>query len=85
MKMSDFREKVEGRSIHLGESLKKKKKASIFRNIWGKKVRSWGKRVKILRKGWGKNVRILGESLKKIIKFWGKVLKISQKLKVMGK
>lgn len=27
--MSDFREKVEGRSIHLGESLKKKKPAFL--------------------------------------------------------
>lgn len=37
MKMSDFREKVEGRSIHLGESLKKNKKRQHFQKNLRKK------------------------------------------------
>lgn len=41
--MSDFREKVEGRSIHLGESLKKKKKPAFLEIFEEKKLEVEGK------------------------------------------
>lgn len=51
--MSDFREKVEGRSIHLGESLKRKKTPALL-EVEGKESRFLEKVEGKMSEFWGK-------------------------------
>lgn len=89
MKMSDFREKVEGRSIHLGESLKKKKKRQHFQKNLRKKSQKlreksqdFEKRLREKCQNFGgkskKNYQILRKSFKNKseVTGYGKIVKL---------